>query len=668
MKRYLLILLFSLCLLPLAKQASAQISKEYFFIRGTNELVERRYANAIGYFNVLIKADTGLHDAYFRRAIAKYNLGDMIGAQADFNKAISLNPVFTYAYFYRAVVLNSMGSHTDALKDLEIAVELRPEVPGLYYIRGISYFSLQQFNKAIDDFNKFLRYEPKASEGYINRGTSKLFLKDTLAALEDYNRAIQLNRFDPDGYSRRGRLYVMQNKQDLALKDFNEALKLDTTNSVNYYFRAIAEYEKNNVAAALKDLDKVLELDPYNALTLFNRAIMLSQIGSYDKALGDYTRALEINSGNVLIYYNRAAIYMQKQMYRNAIADYSKAIELYPDFANAYLNRSYAKQQSKDLRGAKIDQDVAQKKIAEHQSKLDKSGSSDLADTSYNFNKLVAFDADFGNKNFTNEMLQYQRVDIKLQPQFRLAVGIPDSKIDLSRKYFNANVEQLKQQSGSLQAGITAEAPKRTDEEHKLYLGKTERYIDSLGHSGIGYAAKASLLTEKNQYNNSLSFFKQAIAEEKNNPLYYFARSVAESEMVDFISSIESNSMQTIVLESDQTTSVQPKTKHEIRTTYSYDDAIEDLNATIALDPTFCYAYYNRGNLKCNSNQMPEAIDDYVKAIELYPNFAEAYYNRGLVQIFMQDTEKGCLDISKSGELGIKEAYNIIKRYCTPKR
>jgi tetratricopeptide (TPR) repeat protein len=421
------------------------------------------------------------------------------------------------------------------------------------------------------------------------------------------------------------------------------------------------------VAAALKDFDKVLELDPYNALTLFNRAIMLSQIGDYDKALADYTKALEINPGNVLIYYNRAVMYMHKQMYRNAIADYSKAIELYPDFANAYLNRSYAKQQSRDYRGAKEDHDIAQKKIAEHQSKLDKSGTSEFADTSYNFNKLVAFDADFGNKNFSVELLQYQRVDIKLQPQFRLVVGIPDSKKDLAKQYFNANLEQLKQQSGSLQIDIVDAAPKRTDEEQQFYASKAEKYIDSLTYNGIGYAAKASLLMEKNQYNNALSFFRQAIAEERNNPLYYFARSVAESEMVDFISSIESSSMQTIVLESDQTTSVQPKPKREVRA-YSYDEAVKDLDATIALDPTFCYAYYNRGNLKCNSNQMPEAIEDYTKAIGLYPYFAEAYYNRGLVQIFMQDTEKGCLDISKSGELGIKEAYNIIKRYCIPKR
>jgi len=61
---------------------------------------------------------------------------------------------------------------------------------------------------------------------------------------------------------------------------------------------------------------------------------------------------------------------------------------------------------------------------------------------------------------------------------------------------------------------------------------------------------------------------------------------------------------------------------------------------------------------------LPEAYEDYSKAIELNPHFAEAYYNRGLIQIYMKDTRKGCLDISKAGELGIEEAYEVLKNYA----
>ena len=30
----------------------------------------------------------------------------------------------------------------------------------------------------------------------------------------------------------------------------------------------------------------------------------------------------------------------------------------------------------------------------------------------------------------------------------------------------------------------------------------------------------------------------------------------------------------------------------------------------------------------------------------------------------MKDTRKGCLDLSKAGELGLNEAYSLLKRYA----
>jgi len=129
--------------------------------------------------------------------------------------------------------------------------------------------------------------------------------------------------------------------------------------------------------------------------------------------------------------------------------------------------------------------------------------------------------------------------------------------------------------------------------------------------------------------------------------------------MIDFISSID-NSYQRITIDSDPANRLNNNSKR----TYSYDEAVADLNKVIKLFPDFAHAYYNRANLRALSGSLPEAFDDYTKAIELNPSFAEAYYNRGVVQIFMKDTRKGCLDISKAGELGIKAAYEVLKRYA----
>ena len=160
------------------------------------------------------------------------------------------------------------------------------------------------------------------------------------------------------------------------------------------------------------------------------------------------------------------------------------------------------------------------------------------------------------------------------------------------------------------------------------------------------------------QYTNAINTYTSAINASPTNPFVYLNRATTQAEMIDFISSID-NAYQRISIESDPARQLHNRTTR----TYDYSEAIADLTKAIKLYSEFAYAYYNRANLLALSGNLPEAYDDYTKAIELNPNFAEAYYNRGLIQIYMKDTRKGCLDISKAGELGIEEAYDVLKTY-----
>ena len=128
--------------------------------------------------------------------------------------------------------------------------------------------------------------------------------------------------------------------------------------------------------------------------------------------------------------------------------------------------------------------------------------------------------------------------------------------------------------------------------------------------------------------------------------------------MIDFISSID-NSYQRITIESDPAKRLQNSQSR----TYNYDEAIADLNKAAKLYPDFPTPItIARTSWRCREN-CPKPTTTTRKRSELNPAFAEAYYNRGLVQIFMKDTRKGCLDMSKAGELGIPEAYEILKQY-----
>ena len=76
--------------------------------------------------------------------------------------------------------------------------------------------------------------------------------------------------------------------------------------------------------------------------------------------------------------------------------------------------------------------------------------------------------------------------------------------------------------------------------------------------------------------------------------------------------------------------------------------------------------YLDKGIAKGELGDYRGAIQDFNKALELDPiGFdQEAYYGRGASKINLGQKDSGCLDMSKAGELGYSEAYEIIKEYC----
>jgi Tfp pilus assembly protein PilF len=654
-------ILFSLLWLCLASTIlEAQYDKQQFFYRGRQLLIEGKYAQSIDNFNLLTRMDSTLYEAFFFRGIAKYNLGDFVGAQMDFDKTLKINPIFTSGYHYRAITLSRMGKYEEALTDLAEAVDLRPSYTGLYFSRGVTYLLSQQFEKAVDDFNRFIRFEPWVSEAYLNRGASYLYLNDTTRALEDYNTAVLLNKYDPEGYVRRSRVFVIQERYDDALSDLSSAIALDSANTFAYFNRALVLNSSKNINGALADFSKVLEQDPDNALTLYNRALIYSQIGDYYKALNDYDRVLEINQNNVLAYYNRAGLFIEMGRLRDALADYSQAIALYPDFANAYMNRAYVKYRLGQEFSAEEDQKIAQQKIHEYRGKMGSDSTySAFADTTQRFDKLLALDADFAKKDFSNDLLQYRDVDIRLKPLFKLLAGKTEPSMIIERRYYYQPLERFLQEQ-PLQLALLNQAPASLLRELTAEDALLRERMQSDKDADILFA-RGVVDFQNKQFNTALAYYEQAIKQEPENFLYYLNRGALQSEMIEFISSMDNN-VQVLTLDDAGTT--RARVQEQGRRSYDYSAAIADMEHAASLAPDFAYTYYNLGNLYCLSNQLPESIQYYSKALALYPYLAEAYYNRGLIQIYLRDREKGCLDISTAGELGIQDAYSVIKKFC----
>ena len=666
MHKFLKYLLVILLIGAGSGELCAQYDKDVFFFRGRQALADGRYSAAIENFNVLSQLDTTDYWTFFFRGIAKYNLGDLRGAKRDFDRSVRLNPVFTSGYHYRGITESRFGNYDAALDDLQHAIDLRPGMEGLYFSRGVTYFLSQQFEKAVKDFDKYIRQQPKDPSAYLNRGASYLFLGDTLQAVNDYNKAIRLDRFDPEGYVRRGRLYASQKNYDLAIADMDKAIELDTTNTFAYFNRAIMYYEQEKYREAMADLNRVLKDEPGNALTLYNRGLISAQLGAYDDALADMDRVLNINPDNVLAYFNRASIFIEMGMYKDALEDYDRAIELSPDFAKAYMNRAYVKNLLGDLKSSKRDYEIAQKKVQEYR---EKSASDEVsfADTTRKYSTLIALDADFAKKDFDDELLQHRDIDIRLRPLYRFVLtGEKDNtNYALARGYENALISRFERE---IPVGVSVRNEDVVLSSEVLAQLEQEAWTD-LDPTAEQLFMRAIHDYNGKHFNSSLNYYGQAVEQAQSkgtieslySAFYHLNRGALRAEMIEFISSIESNVQ---VLSMDDSGNTRARVKDQVSRQYDYSDAIRDMRAAAETVPDLPYVYYNLGNLYCLSSEHINSIENYTKAIALYPYMGDAYFNRGLVLIYLKDKEKGCIDLSRAGELGVQDAYSVIKKYC----
>ena len=655
MRKFIGAILFLFCMF--ADNAGAQVNKQYFVWVGRDMVMDSRYREAIETLNILLRADPDAYEGYFWRGIAKYHLDDLLGAERDFTLTLAKNPVYTNAYQFRALTRSRLGNYDDAMKDFDEAIELRPDYPAPYYSRGVTNILTGRYREAVDDFNMYMRFNQRDADAYANRGTAYLHLQDTVAAYEDFGRAIRTNREYPRGYLERGSLYMEQGRYDEALADFDTAVRCDTSYIPAYFSRAMVYYRKHNLQAALADFDRVLELDPTSSVTYFNRALVRTETGDYNRALEDYDQVAAYSPGNVIVYYNRAGLRFRLGELQGALEDYDRAIELYPDFANAYLGRASVKYLLRDSEGAERDRSVAERKIAEYRARLEGESEVSFADTSRQFDKLLSFDTQLSDGPVRNTAMGTKE-RITLRPSYGFTLrsdaepgrGLILHPGEAEAEEFIASLGDASVVFGCEGSDMAAAALVRKDEA-------VSADIAANGSRWQAYFMRGMTQALLKQYTNAVGALSTAITLSPRNPFLYIARSAVQAEMTDFISSMD-NGYSRISPESDRSARMRDAAR-----TYDYDEAISDLNKAAKLNPNLPGIYYNRGNLFALSGRFPEAFEEYSHAIALDPGLAEAYFNRGLVQIYMKDTRKGLLDISKAGELGIGEAYDLLRLY-----
>ena len=615
---------------------------------GKLDLSKEQYSEAIQNFNIAALAKPNDFEAYFLRGIAKYSLNDFTGAVDDFTRTLEIHPLYVRAYHYRGVANDRLSNYADAMNDFKRAISLDPFSEDLHLASGSTLMHLKDYQNAVAEFDTALIINPENANAYISRGIAKRYLEDLDGALADMNSAVYYDFFNIEAVVRRGMIQLEREEYQAAMDDFNSALRMDGDNPLIYFHRAIAYLNLGDTIAALNDYERVNILDQRNALTYFNRAIIYSMMEDYDVALALYNKVIEINPDNIYGYFNRGILFYKMKQWDNAEDDFSKVIELFPDFIDAWMNRAVVRFEKDDIRGAEMDQYHAKEIMAfvsedqanvdslyNHYSKMD-------------YNKIISFESDFVDGNRQKTLVQFS--DIRIAPKGSFIVNITDN----SHYYLDATLSQISQNM-RLEGKMAYVENDILDEKHQSFIN--DNIINSTDNQNLSVFLNGIYNFEIFNYQKGESLFSAILDDPVLGVYAGINLAVLQNVKAELIVNDRNYDNSIYITQKRATDIITSQEKPDYQQSYNTMHAVLEKNSR---NP---YVWYNMGNIHLQMQEFNKAIDDYTKAIQYDPNLAEAYYNRALTLLYLDKKTNAIKDLSKAGELGIQEAYVVLKRF-----
>lgn len=647
-KSFLILLLF----VVMSQVGFTQWNTSSMLRIGQNAIYFDDYVSAIENFNHIIQVKPYLSEPYFFRGLAKLNLDDYEGAIQDFSQAIELNPNYFHAYMYRGIAYNGIKKFKEALRDYAEAIALDPTAAYVYANRGITEAELQNYALAEKDYSKALQIDEQLLPAYLNRAVVRERLKNIEGAMADCNAVIRLNMFSDEAFGLRGYLYYQQQDYHNAIEDFNRALKANPNNTKILMSRAMVWYELKKFSETLADYDKVIQIDSNYIFAYYNRAMLRSEIGEINMAIRDLDKVLELNPDNILIYFNRGLLKMEVKDWYGAYDDFTESIHLYPDFVKAYLVRAAVREELDDVKEAEKDRYMAMQ-IMDRYKRMKAGDRNALVDTTANFQKLIDVRVQQDEvRDVINGRVQDKKVIVELQQIFYVQYMSLDSLRNGNVQYYNKHIMDYNQ-AYNYNPALTICNQKQNYPEKFVQSFMNELSEKITKEKDLNsYWLRGCFYMRQQDYPRAIEDFTAVLQQDPNHLLALFNRSNAQMLMYDYIESVEDNTQQQL---GDRV--------EELRK-IDFSMVWEGYKRCLELDSDFVFAWYNMANAYVKNREIDKAIEFYSKALQKDKALAEAYFNRGLLYIYTGQKALANADLSKAGELGIVDAYNIIKRYC----
>jgi TolB-like protein/DNA-binding winged helix-turn-helix (wHTH) protein/Flp pilus assembly protein TadD len=186
-----------------------------------------------------IKLDESLGEGHTSLAGIKFSFDwDWQGAEAEFQRAIELNPNDVTAHYWYAQLLLVLGRSDESLASINKAIQLDPLDPQLASFRGAIFHNCRQYDTEIEQERKALVLDPGHFYPHLNLGRGYEQLGDHKEAVSEFQKALELSGGDLTTEASLAHVYAISGNKGEAEKILTE-LKNRTNNNVSYQIAEI---------------------------------------------------------------------------------------------------------------------------------------------------------------------------------------------------------------------------------------------------------------------------------------------------------------------------------------------------------------------------------------------------------------------------------------------
>lgn len=161
----------------------------------------------------------------YRRGVALRLMGRYGDAITALTEAINLNPDLAEAYFKRGICFYNIGEDHLAVLDFKHAGNIEYTDPRPRLWEGFAYAKLGEYHEAIRCYGQALVESDRYVPAYVNRGLAYMMLGENDKALADFNAAVRLEPAEWTHYFKRGMVYERMGDNQKAADSFVNAIR-----------------------------------------------------------------------------------------------------------------------------------------------------------------------------------------------------------------------------------------------------------------------------------------------------------------------------------------------------------------------------------------------------------------------------------------------------------